>query len=129
MIYTKTLAIPPGETIREQLEYEHLTQKDLARLTGLSEKHISRLVNGRVILTPATAALLEKALGLSARFWLNLEAGYRADLLAVAEEEAAMKAAGLSPEEWAAKQLARADLDALQDAPEENHGRIHPAEA
>ena len=140
MIHTKTIAIPPGETIKEQLEDRHLTQKDLARLTGLSEKHISRLVNGQVILTPETAARLEQAIEVPARFWLALEAGYRADLLKVQEENAAAKTPedGLSMQEWIAQELTPRLLTDAKCAQRvlracrchrDRHGKIHPVEA
>ena len=74
------IATPPGETLREQLEDRGISQKELARRTGLSEKHVSHLVNGDVMLTARTALLLEAALGIPAGFWLRLEATYREKL-------------------------------------------------
>ncbi len=76
----KYIAIPPGETIKEQLKNRGLTQKEFAERMGYSEKHISRLINGYVELTPGLAVRLESVLGLSAKFWLNLEAEYRINL-------------------------------------------------
>lgn len=55
---------------------------------AMSEKHISHLINGDVQLTQETAFRLEMVLGLSARFWNNLEAIYREKLIKVAEENA-----------------------------------------
>lgn len=69
-------AIPPGETIKEQLEARRMTQKEFALRMDMSEKHISQLINGEVRLTPNTAIRLESVIGLSASFWLNLEAYY-----------------------------------------------------
>ena len=57
----------------------------------MSEKHISKLVNGEVQLTPETAVRLEMVLGVPARFWNNLEAIYREKLIK-AEAENAMDA-------------------------------------
>ncbi|MFR8664994.1 MAG: XRE family transcriptional regulator [Ruthenibacterium sp.] len=56
----------------------------------LSEKHISRLINGEVKLTPDVACRLEMVLGLPAQFWNNLEAIYR-EKTAKAEAENAME--------------------------------------
>ena len=139
MIHTKTIAIPPGETIKEQLEDRHLNQKDLARMTGLSEKHVSRLIHGLVALTPETAARLEQAIEVPARFWLALEAGYRADLLKVQQENMSVQPQrGLSMQEWIAQELtprllsdptcARRVLRACR-CQLDRQGRIHPAEA
>ena len=81
------IAIPPGATIRELIEDRGMTQKALAARMELSEKHISELVNGHVQLTPDVAGRLEMVLGLSARFWLDLEAIYRTKLRAIEAED------------------------------------------
>lgn len=78
MIKSKTLmAIPPGYTIKEQLEDRELTQKEFASRMEMSEKHISKLINGEVALTIEVALRLEMVLGLPAQFWMNLETRYR----------------------------------------------------
>ena len=41
----KTIATPPGMTIKEQLEYRKMNQKEFAARMDLSEKHISKLIN------------------------------------------------------------------------------------
>jgi len=76
----KCIAIPPGETLREQLKERGISQCELARRTHLSEKHISHLLNGNVQLTARTALLLEIVLGIPAGYWLRLEATYREKL-------------------------------------------------
>lgn len=81
-----TIAVPPGETIKEQLATKDLTQKELACRLGFSEKHISKLMNGAVALTPETAVKLEPVLGIPASFWLGLESNYRKDLAIVKDE-------------------------------------------
>lgn len=73
----KTIATPPGATIREQLEDRGMTQKEFALRMNMSEKHISKLINGDVHLTPDVALRLEFVLGVPARFWNNLEAIYQ----------------------------------------------------
>lgn len=67
------IAIPPGATIREQIIDREMTQKELSQRLGISEKHLSRLINGEVELTPETAYKLEMVLGVPSSFWLNLE--------------------------------------------------------
>lgn len=81
-----TIAIPPGETIKEMLEYRGIKQKEFAIRMDMSEKHISRLINGEVILTQETASKLEIVLGMKASFWLELESIYRQDLLKIKAE-------------------------------------------
>lgn len=84
MIKSKTyIAIPPGYTIKEQLEYKNMSQKEFAARMDMSEKHISKLINGEVLLTTDMAMRLELVLGISASFWSNLEFIYREKLAKV----------------------------------------------
>lgn len=85
------IATPPGATIREQLSDRGMSQKEFAARMDMSEKHISRLINGDVQLTPDMALRLEMVLGAPASFWSNLEAIYREKLSKV-ETENAMEA-------------------------------------
>ena len=85
------IATPPGATIREQLIDRGMSQKEFATRMDMSEKHISKLINGEVQLTPETAVRLEMVLGIPARFWNNLEAIYREKVIK-AEIENAMDA-------------------------------------
>lgn len=85
-----TIAVPPGATIKEQLEDRSMTQKEFSLRMGMSEKHISNLINGKVVLTPDAALRLESVLGVPAKFWNNLEASYR-ERIARVDEELAME--------------------------------------
>ena len=77
------IAIPPGMTIKEVLEDRHMTQKELATRMDMSEKHISKLINGEVPLTQDVAMRLERVFGVEASFWNGLEAAYRESILKV----------------------------------------------
>ena len=66
------IATPPGATIKEQLIDRGLSQKEFALRMGMSEKHISKLINGDVQLTPEVAVRLEMVLGVPAKFWNKL---------------------------------------------------------
>ena len=79
-------AIPPGETIKEALEIREITQKEFSKRMGMTEKHISKLINGEVQLTIEMANKLEMVLDIPAIFWCNLESLYREELLKVKEE-------------------------------------------
>lgn len=82
------IAVPPGATIKEQLIDRDMSQKEFSLRMDLSEKHVSRLINGEVQLTPEMALRLETVLSIPADFWSNLEAIYRQKiLLAKAENE------------------------------------------
>lgn len=80
------IATPTGATIKEQLGNRGMTQKEFANRMGMSEKHISRLINGEVHLTPETAEKLEMVLGVPASFWNKLEAIYQEKLAKVKSE-------------------------------------------
>jgi len=82
-----TIAIPPGATIREQIENRGMKQKEFALRMDLSEKHISRLINGQVELTQDVSLRLESVLGVPASFWNNMEVIYREKLARIESEE------------------------------------------
>ena len=93
------IATPPGATIKEQLNDRKMSQKEFAVRVDLSEKHVSKLINGDVQLTPEVAVRLEMVLGVPAKFWNNLEAIYREKLIKVEAENA------MDADEALAKQL------------------------
>lgn len=71
----------PGVTITEQLSDRGMSRKEFAARMDMSEKHISKLVNGEICLAPETAVKLEMVLEIPAGFWNNLEAIYREKLM------------------------------------------------
>lgn len=75
------IATPPGATIKEQLVDRGMSQKEFADRMGMSEKHISKLINGEVQLTHEVALNLEMVLGLPAQFWDRLESIYREKII------------------------------------------------
>ena len=85
------IATPPGATIKEQLVDRGMTKKEFAARMDMSEKHISKLINGEVQLTSETSVRLEMVLGVPAKFWNNLEAIYREKIIK-SEAENAMDA-------------------------------------
>jgi HTH-type transcriptional regulator/antitoxin HigA len=71
------LAIPPGETLAEEIEARGMTQRQLASKIGRPPQAVNELVRGKKAITADTALALEDALeGISAKFWLNLQADY-----------------------------------------------------
>ncbi|MCC8067738.1 MAG: helix-turn-helix domain-containing protein, partial [Clostridiales bacterium] len=82
------IATPPGATIREQLNDRGMNQKEFAARMNMSEKHISKLINGEVQLTQDVAVRLEMVLGVPASFWNNLEAIYREKIVKAQIENA-----------------------------------------
>lgn len=91
LMSSKTIAVPPGEIIKEQLVVKGLSQKELAHKINMSEKHISKLINGEVMLTTEVAILLEPIFGLPASFWINFESLYREDIVKIKLENQIQK--------------------------------------
>ena len=73
------VATPPGETIKEQLIDRGISQKEFALRMDMSEKHISKLINGEVQLTTDVAIRLEMVMD-CINFWSKLEHIYREKL-------------------------------------------------
>lgn len=69
-------ASPPGEALKEMLTGRKMSQKELAKQTGLSALTIRGIIRGKTAITPETALRLEKALGELAEFWIRREAAY-----------------------------------------------------
>lgn len=64
----------PGEMLMEEfLKPMGLTQRELADSIHVPYQRINELVNGKRGMTPSTALRLEKFLGMSAGFWLNVQ--------------------------------------------------------
>lgn len=75
------IAIPPGETLRDELHARRISQAELARQIDRPQGTISQIISGKKAITAETAIQLESALdGISALFWLNLESRYRLTL-------------------------------------------------
>ena len=67
--YQPDYAVTPGEVLGHELELRNMSRTELAKRTGLSEKHIIAILKGKgtVIITPETALKLERALGYACR--------------------------------------------------------------
>jgi HTH-type transcriptional regulator/antitoxin HigA len=80
-------AVPPGETLKETIESLGMTQAELAQRTGRPKKTINEIIKGKTAIIPDTAIQLERALGVPASFWNNLERNYQETLARIREEE------------------------------------------
>lgn len=67
---------PPGEFLREELEYRGWTEAGLSEILGRSQRLVGEMVSGKRGISPEIAKGLAAALGTSAEFWLNLQASY-----------------------------------------------------
>jgi HTH-type transcriptional regulator/antitoxin HigA len=100
MSYQPKKAIHPGKAIERLLIDMRMTQKWLADRTGLTEKHISKMISGDASVTEDTAVRLENVLGGSAQFWANLDSNYRTTKAKIGQMERAV-----------------AEIDKLKDIP------------
>ena len=73
--------IHPGATLREDFMEPHgLSASGLARALGIPQNRVSDIVRGRRGITADTALRLERAFGVSAAFWLNLQSHYELEI-------------------------------------------------
>lgn len=84
-------AVPPGELLLEALQDREMTQSELAQRLGRPLKTVNEIIKGKAAITPETAIQLERALGISASFWTNLETQYR-DTMARQQAQAELEA-------------------------------------
>ncbi|MGC9367822.1 MAG: HigA family addiction module antitoxin [bacterium] len=76
MGYKSPFAIHPGETLRDILKSEKMTQKQLSNRTGLHYVTISNILAGKDPITPETAVKLSLVFNISEGFWNNLQKKY-----------------------------------------------------
>jgi len=81
-------AIPPGETLAEELAAKSMSQAELAVLIGISEEIINEIVKGKTPITAEMALKLESVFQLPAHFWVNLEQQYQETLLQIQVNQA-----------------------------------------
>ena len=70
------MAIHPGEILAEELAAREMTQVALADQMGRPVQAINEIINGKKAITAETALELEKALGVPAHVWVNLQGQY-----------------------------------------------------
>ena len=68
----------PGLVLQEKINSMHMSRSELAARTGVTEKHISTVINGNKGISPAFAKKLAYAFDEQASVWLNLQAKYDA---------------------------------------------------
>ena len=78
-------AFHPGLFLQEEIEERKLLKKDVAQQLGILPTNLSEIMNGKRNISPKLAVKLEKALGVSAEYWLNLQMAW--DLQNAREEE------------------------------------------
>ncbi len=77
-------ALPPGELIAEYLEHLGMTRAEFFDRTGLPEKTVDDLLEGKKEIAPESASILEEMLGRPAHFWIALDRQYQNDTARIA---------------------------------------------
>jgi addiction module HigA family antidote len=87
----KIKPVHPGRILNDEvLEPAGISQYRLAQATGLSQVQVGNIVRGKRGITAETALRLERALGMSAQTWMNLQTFYELEK-ATAEAGAQIK--------------------------------------
>jgi len=75
--YNPDWVSPPGDTIVDITEERGLSLEGLAVSLGMVKKDFTQLIRGEAPITLEIASKLEQIFGVSAEFWIRLEANYQ----------------------------------------------------
>ena len=84
---TPFVATHPGEMIKDELKERGMTQKQLAAMSGIKPSVLSETINGKRSVSLNMAVALEKALGIPADVWMNLQTQHDLDCANIAERD------------------------------------------
>ena len=68
--------VHPGELLKDELEYRHLSQKTVAEQLGLPYTAFNEILNGKRPVTTDFAMIMEAALGVSPGLLLRMQTDY-----------------------------------------------------
>ena len=71
--------------IKDELKERGMTQKQLADETGIKPSVLSETINGKRSVSLSVAVALEKALGIPADIWMNMQTQHNLDTADIAE--------------------------------------------
>lgn len=93
---TKAIIKPvhPGDYLRELLDDLDISARRLAQHIDVSPMRVSLLLRGQRPVTAELALRLERAFGMTAQYWLNLQAQYD---LAIAQTTLTQRVKDISP--------------------------------
>lgn len=66
----------PGEVLRDELEARAITQKQFGETVSMKPSHLNELIKGKRNISALLALRIERALGISAAFWMRLQVEY-----------------------------------------------------
>lgn len=83
----KIKPVHPGEYLRELMQDFNVSAAALARHIHISAMRISHVLNGKRPITADLALRLERAFGLTAGYWMNLQSQYDLALAMTTESD------------------------------------------
>jgi HTH-type transcriptional regulator/antitoxin HigA len=84
--------LPPGNYLKEELEYRGWTQGDLAEVLGRPTRLVNEIIVGKRAITAETAQGLAIAFDTDAQLWMNFESQYQLSKTALKENTIERKA-------------------------------------
>ena len=63
--------------LKEILDYYEITQADFAERIGVSQKHVSEILNRKVFMSEVVALRIEQVMGVSSKLLLSMDTRYR----------------------------------------------------
>ena len=66
----------PGQLVRDDIEELGLSVAEAAHGLGLTRQQLYQIINGTSAITPEMALRLEKALGGTADFWMQMQVNF-----------------------------------------------------
>ena len=81
------MAVHPTEMIKDEIKERGMSQKELAKRLDMKPSNLSRMFNAKEDITIHLATKLEKALGIDATFWINAQAQYNKDMIAIEQRD------------------------------------------
>lgn len=84
---TPFAATHPGEMIKDELKERGMTQKQLAAETGIKPSVLSETINGKRSVSLSVAIALERAFGIPADVWMNLQTQHDLDTANIAARD------------------------------------------
>jgi addiction module HigA family antidote len=68
--------VHPGELLKDELEYRHLSQRAVAKQLGLPYTAFNEILNGKRPVTTDFAMIMEAALGIPAYMLIGMQTDY-----------------------------------------------------
>jgi addiction module HigA family antidote len=109
--------IPPGETLKENMEFLNYSVRDFAKSLEVTEQTLHRIFSGKQPISYETAHKLEMVTGTPSSFWNALEAQYRDNLIIKEEMEEFQRQAGWLEEIPVKELVARKAIENTKDIP------------